>query len=186
MINFEPNKKRKVPKLSARRRSHTWIQTQEESRRNWYVIVYWRVFCVRGLWCKFCAMMSQLWVICPGFCDVPFLGFRVDEFDFILHLAIVHVQSGDFRGAGVCKLCISALKDKDWAFSPHLSSVSISSLQLCEVFNFVMSQCGCQYTNTWSQQTNENILRAISPREVRVALYVLKCLCCCCCCCWLR
>jgi hypothetical protein len=29
------------------------------------------------------------------------------------------------------------------------------------------------------------ILRAISPREIRVALYVLKCLCCCCCCCWL-
>jgi hypothetical protein len=26
-----------------------------------------------------------VWVICSSFCDIPFLVFRVDEFDFILH-----------------------------------------------------------------------------------------------------
>jgi hypothetical protein len=30
-----------------------------------------------------------VWVICSSFCDIPFLVFRVDEFDFILHKAIV-------------------------------------------------------------------------------------------------
>jgi hypothetical protein len=26
-----------------------------------------------------------VWVICSSFCDIPFLVFRVDESDFILH-----------------------------------------------------------------------------------------------------
>jgi hypothetical protein len=38
----------------------------------------------------------------------------------------------------VCKLCISALKGKNWTFSPLLTSVSISHRQLCELYNFII------------------------------------------------